>query len=97
LDFAAAGFADLELWKGEGAEIAIAVEAEYVFEIRPARVGGAAFIVEDGDFFPVFDITDRVDGFTIYIVIPSVLSIWKTAVVDAAYNREDTANHRIGT
>lgn len=53
-----------------------------------SRVRRAAFVVGDGDFFPTFDVAGRMDGFAIFLVVPSVLSIWKTAVVNAAYRRE---------
>ena len=62
-----------------------------------AGVGGAAFVVGDGDFPPRFDVTESVDSFALRVIVPIVLSIWKTAVVDAAYSREDPANHGVGT
>ena len=96
-NFAAAGVADLELWGWEGAETAIAVEAEVVFKVGAAGVGGAAFVVGDGDFLFGFDVTESMDGFALRVIVPIVLSIWKTAVVDAAYGREDPANHGVRT
>ena len=59
-------------------------------------VGAAAFIVGDSNFFPGFDITDCVDGFAPCIAVPTIVSIWETAVVDEANSRVDSANHRVG-
>ena len=58
--------------------------------------GGATFIVRDGNFFPGFDVTDGVDGFAFCLAIPTVVSIWKTAVVDEADGRVDSANYGVG-
>ncbi len=71
----------MEVGKWEGAETTITVEAELFFEVGASGVGGAAFIVGDGDFFSGFDGTDCVDGFVQPIAVPTVMSIWKTAVI----------------
>ena len=55
LDLEAASVADLEVGKWEGAETTIAVEAECIFKTGASGVGGVAFIVGDGNFFPGFD------------------------------------------
>src|SRR6266513_1547081 len=96
LNLEAASVAGLEVGKWEGAETTIAVEAESIFKIGASGVGGAAFIVRDGNFFPSFDITDCVDGFPLCIAVPTIVSIWETAVVDEANGRIDSANHRVG-
>jgi hypothetical protein len=96
LDLEAASVADLEVGKWEGAETTIAGEAECIFKIGASGVRGAAFIVGDGNFFPGFDITDCVNGFPLCIAVPTIVSIWETAVVDEAYGRVESANHRVG-
>ena len=97
LDLEAVSVADLELGKCEGADTAIAVEAECIFKIRASGVGGTAFVVGDGNFFPRVDITDCVDSFTLGIAVPTIVSIWKTAVVNEADSRIDATNHGAGT
>lgn len=97
LDLEAASVADLELGKWEGADFAIAVEAECIFQMGASGVGGTAFVVGDGNFFPCIDITDCVDGFTLCIAVPTIVSIWKTAVVYEANGRIDATNHGVGT
>ena len=96
LDLEAASVADLEVGKWEGAETTIAVEAECIFKTGASGVGGVAFIVGDGNFFPGFDVTDCVDGFPLCIAVPATVSIWETAVVDEANGRVDSANRRVG-
>lgn len=93
----AASVADLELGKWEGADTAIAVEAECIFQMGTSGVGGTALVVGDGNFFPCIDITDCVDGFTLGIAVPTIVSIWKTAVIDEANGRIDATNHGVGT
>lgn len=97
LDLKAASVADLELGKWEGADFAIAVEAERIFQMGASGVGGTAFVVGDGNFFPCIDITDCVDGFTLCIAVPIIVSIWKTAVIYEANGRIDATNHGVGT
>ncbi len=75
LDLETASVADLKLGKWEGAETAIAVEAECIFQIGASGVGGTAFVVGDGNFFPRIDVTDCVDGFALYIAVPTIVSI----------------------
>jgi len=58
-------------------------------------VGGTAFIVGDSNFFPEFDETDCVDGFALCVAVPTIVSIWETAVVDEANGRVDSANRRV--
>ena len=82
LDLEAASVTDLELGKYEGADTAITVEAESNFKMRASGVRGIAFIIRDCNFFPRIDITDCVNSFTLGIAIPTMVSIWKTAVVD---------------
>ena len=96
LDFEAASVADLELRGWEGADAAIAVEAECIFQMSASRVGGTALVVGDGDFIPRIDITDCMDGFTLCIAVPIVVSIWKTAVIDEANGRIDATDHGAG-
>ena len=97
LDLEAASVADLELGKRDGADFAIAVEAECISQMGASGVGGTAFVVGDGNFFPCIDITDCVDGFTLCIAVPIVVSIWKTAVIYEANGRVDATNHGVGT
>lgn len=65
-------------------------------EIRASGVGGAAFIVGDGNFFARFDVTDCVDGFVLCVAVSTIVSIWETGVVDEANGRVDSANRRAG-
>ena len=58
LDLEAASVAGLELGKWKGADFAIAVEAECIFEMSGSGVGGTAFVVGDGIFFPCINKTD---------------------------------------
>lgn len=97
LDLEAASVADLELGEWEGADFAIAVEAECIFQMGASGVGGIAFVAGDGNFFPCIDITDCVDGFTLCIAVPTIVSIWKTAVIYEANGRTDATNHGVGT
>ena len=97
LDLEAASIADLELGKWEGADTAIAVEAECIFQMGASGVGGTAFVVGDSDFFPRIDVTDCVDGFILCIAVPTIVSIWKTAVIYEANGRIDATNHGVGT
>ena len=97
LDLEAASVADLELGKWEGADTAIAVEAECIFQMGASGVGGTAFVVGDGNFLPCIDITDCVDGFTLCIAVPTIVSIWKTAVIYEANGRINATNHGVGT
>lgn len=97
LDLEAASVADLELGKWEGADTAIAVEAECIFQMGASGVGGTAFVVGDGNFFPRLYVTDCVDGFTLCIAVPTIVSIWKTAVINEANGRINTTNHGVGT
>lgn len=60
-------------------------------------IRGTAFVVGDSDFFPRTDVADRVDGLALCIGVPTVVSIWKTAVVDEANGRVDATNHGVGT
>jgi hypothetical protein len=59
-------------------------------------VRGVACVVRDGNFFPGFDVTDRMDSFTLCLAIPTVMSIWETAVVDEANGRVNSPNNRTG-
>ena len=61
------------------------------------RVGRAAFVIGDGDFFPCIDMMDCMDGFTLCITVSTIVSIWKTAVIYEANDRIDATNHRVGT
>lgn len=54
----------------------------------------AAFVIGDGDFFTSFDTTNCMDGFTLRVAVPAMISVWKTTVVDKANGRVDSANHR---
>jgi len=97
LDLETASVADLKLGKWEGAETAVAVEAERIFQIGASGVGGTAFVVGDGNLFPRIDVTDCVDGFALCIAVPTIVSIWKTAVIDEANSRIDATNLGVGT
>ena len=97
LDLEAASVADLELGKWEGADTAIAVEAECIFQIGASGVKGTALVIEDSNFFPRIDVPDCVDGFTLRLAVPIIMSIWKTAVIYKANGRIDATNHRVGT
>ena len=87
----------LELGKWERADPAIAVEAECVFQVGASGARGTAFVVGDGNFFSRIDVTDCVDGFTLCIAVPIIVSIWKTAVINEANGRIDATNHGVGT
>ena len=97
MDLEAASVAGLELEKWEGANTAIAVEAECIFQMGVSGVRGTAFVVGDGNFFPHIDVTDCVDGFTLCIAVPTIVSIWKTAVINEANGRIDATDHGVGT
>ena len=56
-----------------------------------------AFVVGDSNFFARIDVTDCVDGFTLCIDVPTIVSIWKTAVINEANGRIDATNHGVGT
>lgn len=96
-DSTAASVAGLELGKWEGADLAIAIKAEFIFQISASRVGGTAFFVGDCNFFPCTDITDCVDGFIFCIAVPIAVSILKTAVIYEANGRIDATNNGVGT
>ena len=97
LDLETASVADLKLEMWEGAETAIAVEAERIFQIGASGVGGTTSVVGDGNFFPDIDVTDCVDGFALCIAVPTIVSIWKTAVINEANGRIYATNHGVGT
>jgi len=42
-------------------------------------------------------VTDCVDGFTLCIAVPTIVSIWKTAVINKANCRIDATDHGVGT
>lgn len=86
----AASVADFEVGKWERAEIAVAAKAKYVSKIGPSRVGGAALIVGDSNFFPGFNVADRMDCLAPFIAVPTIMSIWETAVVEAGGRAEST-------
>ena len=60
-------------------------------------VGGTAFIVGDGNFFPRIDVTDCVDSFALCFGVPTIVRIWKTAVINEASGKIDTTNYGVGT
>lgn len=97
LDLEATSVAVLELGKWKGAYTAIAVEAKCIFQIGASGIGGTAFVIGDGNFFPGMDVMDCVDCFTPCIAVPTIVSIWKAAVVYEAYSRIDATNHGVGT
>lgn len=97
LDLEATSVADLDFGKWEGADTAIAVEAECIFQIGASGVGGTAFVVGYGNFFPRVDVMNCVDGFTPCIAVPTIVSIWKAAVIYEADGRIDATNHGVGT
>ncbi len=51
--------------------------------MRSSGVGATAFVVGDGNFLPGIDVTDCVDGLALCIGVPTIVSIWKTAVVNS--------------
>ena len=97
MDLEATSVADLELGKWEGVETAIAVSVECFFHTSASGVGGAAFVVGDGNFFSRIDVTDCVDGLAFGIAVPTIVSIWKTAVVNEANGRVNAINYGVGT
>ena len=97
LNLEAASVAGLKLGKWKGADTAIAVEAECIFQKEASGVGGTALVVGDGKFFPRVNETDGVDGFTFCIAVPIVMSIWETTVINEADGRIDATNHGVGT
>lgn len=48
-------------------------------------------------FFPRTNVADRVDGLALCIGVPTIMSIWKTAVVDEVNGRVDATNLGLGT
>lgn len=97
LDLKATSVADLELGKWEGEEPAITVEIECIFQTSASGLGGAAFVVEDGNFFSRIDVTDCVNSLAFCIAVPTIVSIWKTAVINETNGRVNATNHGIGT
>ena len=87
----------MEIGKWKGADAAIAVEAECIFQIGASGIGGAAFVVGDDSSFPCIDVTDCVDDFTHRIAVPAIVSIWKTAVIDKTNGRINATRDRVGT
>lgn len=97
LDLKAASVADLEFSKWKGADTAIAVEAECVFQIGMSGVRGTPFVIRDGNFLPRFDVTDCMDDFKPCVAIPAIVSVWKTAVINEADGGIDATDHGVGT
>lgn len=97
LDLDPAGVAELEVGRWKGAETAVTVETECIFQDRASGVRGIASVVGDGDFLTRIDITGCVDGFALCIAVPIVVSIWKTAVVDEADGRIDATDDGVVT
>ena len=97
LDLEAASIADLELGKREGADNAITFKAECILEVGASGVERTALVVGDGNFFPHVDVTGCVDGFTLCIAVPIVVSIWYTAVINEANCWIDATNGGAGT
>lgn len=97
LDLDPAGVALLEVRRWEGAEAAGTVEAECIYQFRASGVRGLASVVGDGDFFTRIDVTGCVNGFEAGIVVPIIVSIWKTAVVDEADGGIDSADPGVVT
>ena len=97
LDLETASVANLKLGKRKRAETAIAVEAECIFQMSASVVGGTAFVVGDGNFFPRIDVADRMYGFNFCISVPIIVCIWETAMVDETNGRINAANRRVGT
>ena len=97
LNLEATSVADLKLGKWEGADTAIAVEAECIFQMGVSGVGGAAFVVGNGNFFSRVDVMDCVDGFTPCIAVPTIVSIWKAAMIYEANSRIDATNCGVRT
>ena len=95
MNLKAASITSLELRKWEGADTAIAFKAECIFQMGVSEVEGTAFVVEDGYFFPCLDIMNCVNGFTLCIAVPIIVSIWKTAVIYEANDRIDAISHRV--
>ena len=65
--------------------------------MRASGVRGTAFVVGDGNFLPGIDVTDCVEGLALCISVPTIVGIWKTAVVNEANGRVNATNHRVGT
>ena len=61
--------------------------------MHASGVAGTAFVVGDSNFFPCIDITGCVDSFTFGIAVPTIVSIWKTAVINEANGRIEATNH----
>ena len=97
LDLEAARVADLALGKREGADAAIAIEAESTFQVGASGVRGTAFVVGDGNLFSRIDGTDCMNGFALGIAVPAIVGIGETAVIDEANGRIDAANLGVGT
>ena len=97
LDVEAASVVDLKLGKWEGADTAIAVEAEWIFQMSASGVEETVLVVGDGNFFPRINIPNYMNGFTLCIAVPIIVSIWKTAVINKTNDRKDATNHEAGT
>lgn len=95
LDLKAASVANPELGKWEGAKSTIAVEPECVFQIGPAGVGWPSFLVGDGDFFSGLDVANRMDGLALCVIVPAIVSIWQTAVIDETNGGVHPPYHRV--
>lgn len=85
----------LESW--EGAESTVAVEAECFLQRGASGGAGAGFGVADGEFFTRGDGADGVDCLGFCVIVPVVVGVWETAVVEEANGRVDTANRGVGT
>ena len=97
LDSKAASIAELELGEGEGAESAMAVEAECILQVSVSKVSRAASVVGNGDLFPRVDVSRCVDSLDLRVAVPVIVSVGETAVVDEANGRVDTTDRGVGT
>jgi len=97
LNLNAANVTDLKLGRREGADTTVADETECIFQMGASGVRGTAFVVGDGNFFLRVYTTDCVDGFTFCVAVPTIVSIWKTIVVNKANGRIDATDNGVGT
>lgn len=89
--------ADLMLGGWKRTENTVAIKPKRIFDMcAPGFVELATFIGY-GDIFSGFDVASCVDGLPLFLAIPVVVGIRDAAVIDKAYGRLDSSNHRART
>lgn len=72
-----------------------AVKTKGFFQGGTALSGWTSTIIRDCDFFPGFDVSDRMDCFVLFILIPVVVRVWDAAVIDEADCRVNPTHHTV--